>query len=141
MQAAIEALNSAIASEHDDRKKMELRRGLEALMRQEEATDLSERPDFRSPDFKQIANEPESGEELGEAIARTNRMEGELPRTAKIPTGREKTPPPVEAGKINVDVDGDNGRRTVTVEGGGQPSKPADVPAHSDAQAQSDKKE
>lgn len=132
MQTAIAELEKAIAAEKDDRKKAELRRAIEALKRQEQATDLSERPDYRAPDFKQIANEPESGEELANAVARTNRMEGPLPETAKIPGAKEKTPPPVEAGAINVDVDGADGRRTVTVDGDGQPSKPADVPAHSD---------
>ncbi len=138
MQAAIDALNNAIAAEKDDRKKSELRRAIEALKRGEQATDLSERPDFRAPDFKQVANEPETGEELGNAVARKNRMDGEIPQTAKIPGAKEKTPPPIEAGDINVDVDGDNGRRTVTVDDkdGEQPSKPADVPAHSDKKAQ-----
>lgn len=139
MNAAAEALKKAIAAEPDDRKKSELRRGLDALMRQEQATDLSERADFRAEDFKQVANEPESGEELANAVARTNRMDGDLPRTAQIPTAQTKTPPPIEQGAIDVQVDGDNGRRTVTVKGDGQPSKPASVPAHTDAQEKADK--
>lgn len=127
MQSAIDALEKAIAAEPDDRKKSELRRGIDALKRQEQATDLDSRQDYRDKDFKQIANEPESGEELANAVARTNRMEGELPQTMKAPASPVKTPPPVEAGKIAVEVDEQDGTRTVNVKDDtGKPSKPAE---------------
>lgn len=141
MQNAIEALQKAIDAEPDDRKKSELRRAIEALKRGENATDLESRQDYRDKDFKQVANEPENGEELANAVARTNRMDGDLPETVKPPASPVKTPPPIEAGKIAVDVDKEDGRRTVNVKDDtGQPSKPADVPAHSDKKADEDKK-
>lgn len=116
MKTAIAALEKELAAAGDDgEKKAELRRAIDALSRQEDVTDRSERPDYRDPNFKQVANKTEEGEEIGNAIARTNREHGEKAGSVQLPPQHERAQPPVSAGNIDVQASEDGQTRTVNV--------------------------
>jgi hypothetical protein len=92
MKLAIQKIQELVDAEKDEDLKGDLRRALDYLSRADFATDRDERPDYRDPNFKQVANMPEGGENEG---AKRNRLEGELPKHVK-PDPAQKTPPPVE---------------------------------------------
>lgn len=136
MKAAIAALEKELEAAGDDQdKKAELRKAIDSLKRQRDVTDKSERPDYRDPNFKQVANSTEEGEEIGNAIARTNREQGDEVGQTQVPRQHERTQPPVEAGNIQVESNQDGTARKVTVKDDtGQPSIAGSEKKKQDAQ-------